>query len=38
MIFEPHLPDYSCTLRVKLGEGALEDDAHRHARNAVARA
>jgi len=26
MIFEPHLPDYSCTLWIKLGGGQFKDD------------
>ena len=24
MLFEPHLPEYSCTLRAKMGGGALQ--------------
>ena len=27
MIFEPHLPDYSCTMYIKLGGGQFADDA-----------
>jgi hypothetical protein len=33
MIFEPHLPDYSCTLWIKLGPGDFKSDAINRAKH-----